>query len=85
MSPPTTPLVRSLTFSEEGSSHCLAQFAKEAGVMKGKLQLANGQFEKRKSPPGQKWRDRKGERERVKGSVCVCVFWGFCFGGGTNT
>lgn len=49
--------------------------------MKGKLQLANGQFEKRKSPPGQKWRDRKGERERVKGSVCVCVL-GFLFWGG---
>lgn len=49
--------------------------------MKGKLQLANGQFEKRKSPPGQKWRDRKGERERVKGSVCVC-FGVFVLGGG---
>lgn len=48
--------------------------------MKGKLQLANGQFEKRKSPPGQKWRDRKGERERVKGSVCVC-FGVFVLGG----
>lgn len=83
MSPPTTPLVRSLTFSEEGSSHCLAQFAKEAGVMKGKLQLANGQFEKRKSPPGQKWRDREGERKRVKGSVCVC--FGVFVLGGTNT
>lgn len=33
-----------------------------------------GSLKKEKAPPGQKWRDREGERERVKGSVCV--FWG---------
>lgn len=62
---PPPPVVRSLTFCESGSSHRLAQFAKEAGFMKGKLQLANGQSGKN-GPQGQKKWD--GER-RTKTNI----------------